>query len=90
MGMISHVYIKDGKVIDEYSNDWYYYDQNSNDITGVEDPVGGNNAIHINPTQHFLLFDKFVNGNDSNFVSVDFSASPNNIRISFLQFLFSY
>ena len=74
MGMISHVYIKDGKVIDECSNDWYYYDQNSNDITGVEDPVGGNNAIHINPTQHFLLSDKFANGNDSNFVSVDFYA----------------
>ena len=55
--MISHVYIKDGRVIDKCGNDWYYYDQNSNDITGVEDPVGGNNAIHINPAQHFLLSD---------------------------------
>ena len=87
--MISHVYIKDGKAIDECGNDWYYYDTNSNDITGTEDPVGGNNAIHINPAQHLLLSDKFANGNDSNFVSVNFYAKLTSLSSNGWWFFYS-
>lgn len=71
MSMISHVCIKDGKVIDELGSNWYFADTNSTDVTGVEDPFGGNNAYHLEGS-HFLICDKLNNAKDSKFVSIDF------------------
>ena len=71
MSMISHVYIKDGKITDELGNNWYFGDTNSADVTGVEDPFGGNNAYHLEGN-HYLICDKLNNAKDSKFVSIDF------------------
>ena len=76
MSMISHVYIKDGKVVDELGNNWYFGDTNSTDVTGVEDPFGGNNAYHLEGS-HFLICDKLNNAKNSKFVSIDFYTKVN-------------
>lgn len=71
MSMVSHVYIKDGKITDGLGNNWYFGDTNSTDVTGVEDPFGGNNAYHME-ANHYLICDKLNNTKDSKFVSIDF------------------
>lgn len=71
MSMISHVYIKDGKLLDYCDNSWHFQDTNTNETTGVSDPTGGSGAIHVAP-YHFPICSKLNNKKDSKFLSLDF------------------
>ena len=71
MSLIARVNFKDGKIIDDFGNNWVYHDTNSSDTTAISGPFNNTSGFHIEP-YHFPICSKLNNAKDSKFCSIDF------------------
>ena len=71
MSLIARVNFKDGKIVDDFGNNWVYHDTNSSDTTAVSGPFDNTSGFHIEP-YHFPICSKLNNAKDSKFCSIDF------------------
>ena len=71
MSLIARVNFKDGKIVDDFGNNWVYHDTNSSDTTSVSGPFDNTSGFHIEP-YHFPICSKLNNAKDSKFCSIDF------------------
>ena len=76
MSLIARVNFKDGKIVDDFGNNWVYHDTNSSDTTAVSGPFDNTSGFHIEP-YHFPICSKLNNAKDSKFCSIDFWAKLN-------------
>ena len=71
MSLIARVNFKDGKIVDDFGNNWVYHDTNSSNTTAVSGPFDNTSGFHIEP-YHFPICSKLNNAKDSKFCSIDF------------------
>ena len=71
MSLIARVNFKDGKIVDDFGNNWVYHDTNSSDTTAVSGPFDNTSGFHIEP-YHFPICNKLNDVKDSKFCSIDF------------------
>ena len=70
MSLIARVNFKDGKIVDDFGNNWVYHDTNSSNTTAVSGPFDNTSGFHIEP-YHFPICSKLNGIKDSKFCSID-------------------
>lgn len=78
MSLIARVNFKDGKIVDDFGNNWVYHDTNSSNTTAVSGPFDNTSGFHIEP-YHFPICSKLNNAKDSKFCSIDFWVKINTL-----------
>ena len=71
LSLIARVNFKDGKIVDDFGNNWVYHDTNSSDTIAVSGPFDNTSGFHIDP-YHFPICSKLNGIKDSKFCSIDF------------------
>lgn len=79
MSLIARVNFKDGKIVDDFGNNWVYHDTNSSNTTAVSGPFDNTSGFHIEP-YHFPICSKLNNAKDSKFCSIDFWVKLNTLN----------
>ena len=80
MSLIARVNFKDGKIVDDFGNNWVYHDTNSSNTTAVSGPFDNTSGFHVE-SYHFPICNKLNNVKDSKFCSIDFWVKHTHLAI---------